>query len=108
MPARFTIAAINYGNKLTFGKECLKYLWSKEKNISDLSVLEEICNNLKLNFNLIKDNALKQNVENIYKENSQNAINEEVFGAPTYIYKNELYWGQDRLEYLKDQLNKNV
>ena len=108
LPARFTIAAINSGNELTFGRECLKYLWSKEKDISDLSVLEEICNNLKLDFNLIKDNALKQNVENIYKENSQNAINEEVFGAPTYIYKNELYWGQDRLEYLKDQLNKNV
>ena len=108
MPAKFTIAAINLGNKLTFGRECLRYLWSKEKDISDMYVLEEICNNLKLDFNLIKDNAQKQNVENIYKENSQNAIKEDVFGAPTYIYKNELYWGQDRLEYLNDQLDKNV
>ncbi len=68
-------------------------------------VLEEICNNLKLDFNLIKDNALKQNIENIYKENSQNAIKDYVFGAPTFIYKNELFWGQDRLEYLKDKLD---
>ena len=105
LPAKFTIAAINLGNKLTFGRECLEYLWSKEKNISDLGVLEEICNNLKLDFNLIKDNALKDNIDSIYKENSQNAIKEDVFGAPTYIYKNELYWGQDRLDYLKDKLD---
>ena len=71
-------------------------------------VLEEICTNLKLDFNLIRDNALKQNIENIYKENSQNAIKEDVFGAPSYIYNDELYWGQDRLEYLNDQLDKNV
>ena len=58
-------------------------MWSKEKNISDLGVLEEICNNLKLDFNLIKDNALKENIDSIYKENSQNAIKEDVFG--TYI-----------------------
>jgi len=23
-----------------------------------------------------------------------------VFGAPTYVYRNELFWGQDRLEFL--------
>jgi len=24
----------------------------------------------------------------------------DVFGAPTYVYKDELFWGQDRLDFL--------
>jgi len=43
-------------------------------------------------------------VEKIYSENSNNAIKEDVFGAPTYIYEDELYWGQDRLDYLEDKI----
>lgn len=104
LPARFTIAAIELGNKLTFGKECLKYLWAKEKDISDLKILEEICNNLQLNFSEIEELANSEKVKKIYSDNSNNAIKEDVFGAPTYIYNDELYWGQDRLEYLEDNI----
>jgi len=104
LPARFTIAAIQLGNKLTFGKECLKYLWAKEKDISDLKILEEICNNLQLSFSEIEELANSEKVKKIYSDNSNNAIKEDVFGAPTYIYNDELYWGQDRLEYLEDNI----
>jgi len=104
LPARFTIAAIELGNKLTFGKECLKYLWAKEKDISDLKILEEICNNLQLSFSEIEELANSEKVKKIYSDNSNNAIKEDVFGAPTYIYNDKLYWGQDRLEYLEDNI----
>ena len=104
LPARFTIAAIQLGNKLTFGKECLKYLWAKEKDISDLKILEEICNNLQLSFSEIEELANSEKVKKIYSDNSNNAIKEDVFGAPTYIYNDKLYWGQDRLEYLEDNI----
>ena len=30
----------------------------------------------------------------------------KVFGVPTFIYKKERFWGQDRLNYLKDILDK--
>ena len=104
LPAKFTIAAIQLGNKLSFGKECLKYLWANEKDISDKKVLEEICNNLQLNFNEVEALVNSEKVEKIYSENSNNAIKENVFGAPTYIYEDELYWGQDRLDYLEDKI----
>ena len=32
-------------------------------------------------------------------DNTQEAIARNVFGTPTWIYENELFWGQDRLEY---------
>ena len=102
--AKFTLAAIYQGNKLTFGKECLKYLWANEKDISDISVLEEICKNLNLDFNKLKELADSDKINQIYLENSNDAIKENIFGAPTYVYNSELYWGQDRLEYLEDKI----
>ena len=34
------------------------------------------------------------------KDNTQEALDRGVFGAPTYAYKDELFWGQDRLDFL--------
>ncbi|MBM3630108.1 MAG: 2-hydroxychromene-2-carboxylate isomerase, partial [Alphaproteobacteria bacterium] len=35
---------------------------------------------------------------------TQEAIDREVFGAPTYSYRGELFWGQDRLDFLERAL----
>ena len=104
LPAKFTLAAIKDGNRLTFGKECLRYLWVKEKNISDLLVLEEICKKLNLDFQKIQEIANSEEITKIYLENSKDAIKNDVFGAPTYVFENEIFWGQDRLEYLEDKI----
>ena len=37
---------------------------------------------------------------------TQEAIARDVFGAPTYVYQDELFWGQDRLDFLARKLAK--
>ena len=32
-------------------------------------------------------------------------LNKEVFGAPTFIVNNKIFWGQDRLEYALEELS---
>ena len=104
MPAKFVIAACNQGDKLNFSSTCLEYLWSLEKDISDIKVLEEICEKLNLKFEEIKNSALSDEIDDKYKKNSKDAIDQNVFGAPTYVFKNEIFWGQDRLDYLEDAI----
>ncbi len=41
-----------------------------------------------------------------YDELTAEAIELQVFGAPTYVYNSELFWGQDRLEFLERVLEK--
>jgi len=107
LPAKFVIAACKKGDKLRFGKTCLEYIWSLEKDISDYKILEEICEKLKLNFEEIKNLALSDEIDLKYKKNSKDAIDQNVFGAPSYVFENEIFWGQDRLEYLEDAIKKN-
>jgi len=106
LPAKFVIAAHKKVDVLKFSNACLKYLWSLEKDISDYKILEEICENLNLKFEDIKNLALSDNIDKKYRDNSKNAIDQNVFGAPSYVFKNEIFWGQDRLEYLEDAIKK--
>ena len=41
------------------------------------------------------------------KKLTQEAFKKEVFGAPTFIVNNKIFWGQDRLEYALDEI-KNI
>ena len=106
LPAKFVIASNKMGNKLHFGNECLKYLWSMDKDLSDHKILQEICEKLNLNFEEMKNLALTEEVNIEYQKNSKDAVNNHVFGAPSYVLNNEIFWGQDRLDYLEDALKK--
>ena len=108
LPAKFVIAACNKGDKLNFSSACLEYLWSLEKNISDYKVLKEICEKLNLKFEDIKNLALSDEIDAKYKKNSKDAIDQNVFGAPSYVFKNQIFWGQDRLEYLEDAIKMSL
>ena len=97
---KYTIAANLLGVKLVFGHELLKQIWSEEKDISDEKNIEAVSNLYKLNFKELSDLAKSEKISKIYQDNTQEAVAKNVFGSPTYIYKNELFWGQDRLDFL--------
>ena len=101
LPAKFTIAASLLGTKVIFGHELLKQLWDEEKDISDEKNIEIISNSFKINFKELSDLAKSEKVSKIYANNTEDAIEKNVFGAPTYIFNDELFWGQDRLEFLE-------
>ena len=104
LPAKFTIAANLLGTKVLFGHELLKQLWSEEKDISDEKNIEAVSNNFKINFKELSVLASSEKVSKIYTNNTEEAVEKNVFGAPTYIFNNELFWGQDRLEFLERAL----
>ena len=97
---KYTIAANLLGVKLVFGHELLKQIWSEEKDISDEKNIKIVGNLFKLNFQELSDLAKSEKISKIYQDNTQEAVAKNVFGSPTYIYKNELFWGQDRLDFL--------
>jgi 2-hydroxychromene-2-carboxylate isomerase len=105
--AKYTIAATLLGVKLVFGHELLKQLWSEEKDISDEKNIESVSHLLNLNYNELSDLAKSEKVSKIYQDNTEEAVSKNVFGSPTYIYNDELFWGQDRLDFLERALNKS-
>ena len=60
--------------------------------------LSEIFNELNLNKDEISKNANSEEIKSQYLRNTDNAYKLGVFGSPTFIYKDEVFWGDDRLE----------
>ena len=51
---------------------------------------------------LVNDPAVKEQL----KKNTEEAVAREVFGAPTFFVGEEMFWGQDRLEFVAEALAK--
>ena len=60
--------------------------------------LSEILKQLGLEPNKIIEMANNENTNNKYLEQTNIAKNKKIFGSPTFIYQEEVFWGDDRLE----------
>jgi 2-hydroxychromene-2-carboxylate isomerase len=43
-------------------------------------------------------------IEAMYRRNTDEAVQAGVFGSPSYVYRGEVFWGQDRLEMLEEAI----
>ena len=46
-----------------------------------------------------------ETIKDELKNLTSHAFDNNVFGAPTFVINNKLFWGQDRLDYALDELN---
>ena len=60
--------------------------------------VSEICEKLKINKDEIILKAKSKEIENKYISNTKDARNNKIFGSPTFIVDNEIFWGDDRME----------
>ncbi len=60
--------------------------------------ISEVCNELKLNKDEITSEALKKEIEDKYEANTNSARENKIFGSPSFVVKNEVFWGDDRME----------
>ena len=60
--------------------------------------ISEVCDELKLNKDEITSEALKKEIEDKYEANTNSARENKIFGSPSFIVKNEVFWGDDRME----------
>ena len=60
--------------------------------------ISEVCNELKLNKDQIISDALNKEIQNKYEANTNSARENKIFGSPSFIVKNEVFWGDDRME----------
>ena len=60
--------------------------------------ISEICKELKLNKDEIISEAKSNRIESEYQKNTELARNNKIFGSPSFIVRNEIFWGDDRME----------
>jgi 2-hydroxychromene-2-carboxylate isomerase len=84
----------------------LRAVWAEERNIAESDTLAAIASEQGFDAASLAERAAASDIGERYEALTQEAIDRQVFGAPTYIYREEPFWGQDRLDFLDRALAK--
>lgn len=80
-------------------------VWVQERNIGDPNVLEALVVECGLPAKR-SEQSQSQAVQERYEAYTQEAIDIQVFGAPSYVIDGEIFWGQDRLDFVERALRQ--
>jgi 2-hydroxychromene-2-carboxylate isomerase len=78
--------------------------WRDNLDLSSEQELSKLLLNLGIDSKIFFEKIKHQSIKDDLKKLTSDAFEKEVFGAPTFIVNNKIFWGQDRLEYALDEL----
>ena len=97
---------INNENKDLYLNVMFDAYWKNNLDISNEKIIKSLLKKCKIDlksfFEGIKDPQIKEELKNV----TQAAHDKEIFGTPTFVVNNKIFWGQDRLEFALDEYNK--
>ena len=76
------------------------------ESIEYVLILSSILTQLKIDNKFFFDGINNEKIKNELKKLTNEAFSKEIFGAPTFVVNNKIFWGQDRLEYAIDEVIK--
>ena len=79
--------------------------WRDNVDLSSEKEFSKLLKILAIDNEFFFDKIKQQSTKDELKELTNNAFDKEVFGAPTFIVNNKIFWGQDRLGYALEELS---
>ncbi|MFB6345300.1 MAG: 2-hydroxychromene-2-carboxylate isomerase [bacterium] len=91
-------------NAVPFARRVFERAWVDDTDVSRLDVLREcLPNDVKPEFT-IEDEIKRDDIKDELKQRTDDAMDRGVFGCPTFFVDDEMFWGKDRLGFVKRRL----
>ena len=74
--------------------------------MNENTIVEKILKNMEINPKTFFLRLTSQNIKNLLKKGTDEAFKKGIFGAPTFLVNNKIFWGQDRLDYALSEAYK--
>ena len=78
-------------------------IWQDGLNMNDENIIQRILKNLNVNPKTFTLRSTSSSIKDSLKKRTSEAYEKGIFGAPTFVSNNKIFWGQDRLEYALDE-----
>jgi 2-hydroxychromene-2-carboxylate isomerase len=82
----------------------MRAVWMENKNIADPEVVKIVLDAQGLDAETLMAAAQQDETARMLAAHTEEAISRGVFGLPSYVTPHDLFWGQDRLEFLESSL----
>ena len=99
--------AVEENKKKEYLETFFNAYWQNDIDLTDEKNIIQLLENLSINHEEFFKNISKQEIKDELKNFTSEAFKKEIFGAPTFIVNNKIFWGQDRLDYALDEFKNN-
>lgn len=97
---RGAIAAQLVGRFAEFHSAAFRAIWEQAQDLSKEEALQRLLNEAQIDPALIEGDEIK----NRLRANVDEAVERGAFGAPTFFVNGEMFWGNDRLDFVEEAL----
>ena len=103
---RAAVAAVDEPKFADFHRAMFRAVWVDGQNLADEAVLTSVIDAAGLDGAALLARSRDQAVKDTLRRNSEEAVERGAFGAPTFFVGDEMFWGNDRLDFLEEALAK--
>ena len=81
-------------------------VWQDGLNMNDDAVIQKVLKNLNINSQTFLLRTTSSLIKDSLRKKTSDAYEKGIFGAPTFVSNNKIFWGQDRIEFALKEANK--
>ncbi len=81
-------------------------IWQDGLNMNDEIIIQKVLKNLNVNPKTFTLRLTSSQIKDSLRKKTSDAYQKGIFGAPTFVANNKIFWGQDRLEFALKEANK--
>ena len=81
-------------------------IWQDGLNMNDQVIVEKVLKNLNVNPKTFILRSVSSLIKESLRKKTNDAYEKGIFGAPTFVVNNKIFWGQDRIEFALSESNK--
>ena len=74
--------------------------------MNDDIIIHKVLKNLNVNPKTFALRATSSSIKDALRKKTSEAYEKGIFGAPTFVSNNKLFWGQDRIEFVLKEASK--
>ena len=91
---------------LTYREAIFTAIWVEERNLNEPNVIGQVLSDAGLDPGELMERIGQQTVNDQLIGNTEQAVNRGVFGAPTFFVGEQMFFGQDRLDFVTEALSE--
>ena len=81
-------------------------VWQDGLNMNDEIIIQKVLKNLNINPKTFFLRSTSSSIKDSLKKQTNEAYEKGIFGAPTFVSNNKIFWGQDRIEFALKEASK--
>ena len=81
-------------------------IWQDGLNMNDENIIQKVLKNLNVNPKTFLLRLTSSSTKDSLKKKTNDAYEKSIFGAPTFVSNNKIFWGQDRIEFALNEASK--